>query len=304
MSPTVFEAGAGTAFVAPHTVVLADPSDTAQAERLAMLVDIAASIDELLAAGPDDLAIAWLDTGAAEVVARGAAEIDVLGSTGRRIDGADDAPPCRIGGAEHVTMRLTAARGNDARSFSVLEGVVPAVAVHRRLVAEPPAATEIGAGNHADAGHDVDPGAPDPFDAMFGHTVVRSVEAAAVRPGGPPAAGRVAGPDPRPVGVLVFSTGERVVVDRPLVLGRNPHAEPDAARPVKVAGAGVSRRHAAITVDRWCAEIDDLGSANGTEVTLPGGAPCRLAPGRPVGLVAGTRVDLAGEVSFVVEDVA
>jgi len=108
--------------------------------------------------------------------------------------------------------------------------------------------------------------------------------------------------------VLLFSTGERVVVDKPLLLGRNPQAggetAGDSPKLVKLPGSAVSRRHAAITVDRWRAHIDDLGSANGTELTLPGSAPQRLAPGRPVGLVTGARVDLGGAVSFVVEEVA
>ncbi|MGH9272392.1 MAG: FHA domain-containing protein [Ilumatobacteraceae bacterium] len=69
------------------------------------------------------------------------------------------------------------------------------------------------------------------------------------------------------------------------------------------AGAGVSRTHAEVRVEDWQATLIDLGSSNGTEVGMPGELLQRLPPGNPIVLAAGVRVDLGGEVSFVVEPV-
>lgn len=144
------------------------------------------------------------------------------------------------------------------------------------------------------------------FDDLFGSTVARSIEGAAVRE---PVTRRSALERERqPVRVLIFSNGDRVIVDRPCVLGRNPRSplESDHAprRLVTVAGRRVSRQHASVTIDRWQTIIEDLNSVNGTEVTIPGEPTRRLRAGQPLGLVVGTRVDLASDVSFVVEEVA
>jgi len=111
------------------------------------------------------------------------------------------------------------------------------------------------------------------------------------------------------LGVLVFSSGLRVVVDAPLLIGRNPGVRPRVAsrfgpRLVRVSGRGVSRRHLAVSVDRWRATIEDLGSSNGTSVKIPGRSPMSLVPGMRLDLVAGAVVDLGGEVSFTVEEIA
>lgn len=109
--------------------------------------------------------------------------------------------------------------------------------------------------------------------------------------------------------VLVFSSGDRVLVDAPLLIGRNPGAPIPMAmgvgpRTVRIAGPGVSRRHVAVSVDRWRATIEDLGSSNGTHMQLPGQAPISLVPGTPVDLAVGAVVDLGGDVSFTVEEIA
>jgi hypothetical protein len=228
-------------------------------------------IDDLLAVDAATLAVVQFAGSRIVVVARGEATVEVAGR--ERVAVVDDRR--ELEHVHQVVLRLSDTDDTEVvgTPFAVERGVVPAAVLRREL----------------------DAGAGDVFDAMFGHTVVRSVEAAAVRP--EPA-------QPAPLGVLVFSTGERVLVDRSLVLGRSPTAELDRARPVKLAGAGVSRQHAVVTVDRWQACVDDLGSSNGTEVTLPGAMPQRVRPGHPIGLVTGARVDLGGDVSFVLEDVA
>ena len=115
----------------------------------------------------------------------------------------------------------------------------------------------------------------------------------------------------RPLAVIVFSTGERVLLDRTVVLGRNPHparqlTPSDSMQPrlVRVAAAGVSRQHALLSVEARRLTIDDLGSANGTRVTHPGSATTSVVPGVPVMLVSGAVVELGDGVSFAVEDVA
>jgi hypothetical protein len=215
----------------------------------------------------------WLAvTGAGAVVVETAAG-------DRRFDGSDTWLVDTVDQASSVTLCSGRGRGGDA-VYRTDGGVVPASLVSRRLAAAP--------------------GATDPFELLFGHTITRTVESAAVRPNADERA-------PRPaLGVLVFGSGERVVIDRTLVLGRNPRPVDDSpqgspTRLVKLPQPGVSRRHAVIRLDRWTATIDDLGSANGTTLTSPAGAVTDLRPGHPVELGVGDVVDLGGDVSFVVQ---
>lgn len=268
---THFVPGRATGIVTPTTLALASGGDADDLDRLVELVRNERDLDDVLATRVTDLAVVHLGGGRADVAARGRTRVELTGVDQIVVE--DDRRE-----VEHV--RRIVVRVDDGESipspFGVERGVVPAAVLDRDVVA----------------------GADDPFDAMFGNTIVRTVESAAVRDRGTA--------DPAPLGVLVFSTGERVLVDQPLVLGRNPEpvAELGRARLVKLPGAGVSRRHAAITVDRWRACIDDLGSSNGTAVTPPGRPSQRVRPGQPVDLVTGARVDLGGDVSFVVEAVA
>jgi hypothetical protein len=215
----------------------------------------------------------WLAvTGAGAVVVETAAG-------DRRFDGTDTWLVDTVDQASSVTLCSGRGRGDDA-VYRTDGGVVPASLVSRRLAAAPVPT--------------------DPFELLFGHTVARTVESAAVRPIADERAPRAA------LGVLVFGSGERVVIDRTLVLGRNPRPVDEApegspTRLVKLPQPGVSRRHAAIRLDRWTATIDDLGSANGTTLTSPAGAVTDLRPGHPVELGVGDVVDLGGDVSFVVQ---
>lgn len=111
-------------------------------------------------------------------------------------------------------------------------------------------------------------------------------------------------PVPRPVlGQLQLSSGDLVPLDRPVLLGRNPKADLAAdERPhlVKVGGptSDVSRSHVMVHLDGWHVLVEDLASTNGTEIELPGAAPQRLRTGEAVLIEPGTRVLLAGDVSF------
>jgi FHA domain len=169
------------------------------------------------------------------------------------------------------------------------------------------------------------------YDFLFGETVVRTVEGAAVRdePGSAPGDhdGRTAvglNADERraarqarkqgtappvpdaPVFVLEFVTGEREALDRTLVIGRAPSASQVSAssvpRLVTVGGPDqdISRNHVQVSVEGGTVLVTDLHSRNGTMVTLPGRPPQQLRGGQPTAVLSGSVVDLGSGVSFTV----
>lgn len=112
----------------------------------------------------------------------------------------------------------------------------------------------------------------------------------------------VKGPRP-PLGVLVLDDGSTYVVDRDIVIGREPEVDDDARRGAARAVAlpdperAISRVHAKVTLHEWEVRIVDAGSANGTFVAardatqwtpVPGGQPVPLTPGMHV--LVGQRV--------------
>ncbi|HEV7204982.1 MAG TPA: FHA domain-containing protein [Jatrophihabitans sp.] len=108
---------------------------------------------------------------------------------------------------------------------------------------------------------------------------------------------------PRPsLGVLMLSTGDTVPLDRDVVLGRAPfHVDSNArSRPHLVQltspGNDISRSHVRVSLEGWHVQVVDLGSTNGTVVTLPGQSPVRLRAHDPFTIVAGTVIDIADEV--------
>jgi hypothetical protein len=113
---------------------------------------------------------------------------------------------------------------------------------------------------------------------------------------------------PRPVlGMLRFSTGDVVPLDRGVLAGRAP-AAPDVSdreRPHVLALAspqdGLSRSHLEVRLDGWHVMVIDLGSTNGTLVTPPGQDAFRLRKGDPVVIEPGTEVNLAEVVTFTYE---
>jgi hypothetical protein len=110
-----------------------------------------------------------------------------------------------------------------------------------------------------------------------------------------------------PLGELVFDNGERVTVDRPIILGRDPKpvSSPDPDQPllhpVHSSTGQVSRTHAEVRAVGWDVVVTDLDAMNGTTVTLPGGEPQPLEAGMVTVISAGSRVDLGGETGFVLE---
>lgn len=108
------------------------------------------------------------------------------------------------------------------------------------------------------------------------------------------------------MGRLMMSSGQVVELDRPAIIGRKPKAEGRMPNEVPQlialdVGQGLSRSHAMIQLEQWQVLLEDLDSANGTVVTLPGREPRRLHVGEPVLLEHGTIVDLGGEVTATVD---
>lgn len=112
----------------------------------------------------------------------------------------------------------------------------------------------------------------------------------------------VDGPRP-PLGVLVLDDGSTYVVDRDLVIGREPAHDP-AVQTGEVRGVelpdperSISRVHARIHLEGWDVLVVDAGSANGTFVaerdatqwtSVPPDRPAPLSPGMHV--LVGQRV--------------
>ena len=125
-------------------------------------------------------------------------------------------------------------------------------------------------------------------------------------PGQPPAPDVVA----RPVARLVFSSGETVVVDRPVLVGRAPEPSPSASseqpRLVTVPSPQkeISSTHLEVRTgsgaDHGAAVVTDLGSTNGTVLVQPGLAPEDLQPGVAVQLLPGAIIDLGDGVTIQV----
>lgn len=304
MTDTRFAVGPATAYLTDHVLALGEGGSV---DAAAMALCASADWDRIVAGAREHRldVVAMHEAGQVRFALGAGATVVVATDAGdRRFAGSDAWTLDTVDGARVITLVTGRCDDAGAPTYRTDGGAVPASVVWRRLGA-PPAAPI------------------DPFDALFGHTVVRSVESAAIRPVEQPS-GRSA------VGVLVFSTGQRLVLDTNVLLGRNPrpdtaagttHGTPydprhdprhdlrndardDAPRLLKVAHPGVSRRHAAITVDRWIATIRDLGSVNGTTVTVPGGAAVPLRPGEPCDLPIGACVELGTDVSFTVEEAA
>ena len=108
---------------------------------------------------------------------------------------------------------------------------------------------------------------------------------------------------PRPaLGALVLANGDRLVLDKDAVLGRAPF-EPEGAteRPhlLRVGDSGeISRQHARITLDGWHVIVRDLGTANGTTLTLPGGSPQQLRANEDYQLENGAEIGIADIVTL------
>lgn len=108
-----------------------------------------------------------------------------------------------------------------------------------------------------------------------------------------------------PPAVLTFTSGQRVRLDRNVVIGRQPSIGGDVptspARLVTLCDPTVSRVHALVEVEPWQCSIRDLGSTNGTTVHRPDHPPRRLTFGETSRLEPGDRVDLGAGIGFTLE---
>lgn len=172
------------------------------------------------------------------------------------------------------------------------------------------------------------------YDHLFGETMYRSVEDAAVRS----AADESADPEDRidertvvasdlaaarasrraarrtaepatpsaPRLYVDLSTGGREPLDRPLVVGRAPSTErvSDGNIPRLVTmttpNQDISRTHVQLAVEGGTVVVTDLHSRNGTMVQLPGKPPQQLRAGEPTPVTVGTVVDLGDGATLTV----
>lgn len=111
-----------------------------------------------------------------------------------------------------------------------------------------------------------------------------------------------------PLGLLRLSTGDVVTLDRGVLVGRAPRSPhevdgADAPHLLRVASPDneISRNHVEVVLDGWHVLVRDLGSTNGTTVTLPGASPVRVRPDDQQSIEPGTTITLADQVSMVFE---
>ncbi|TFC07967.1 FHA domain-containing protein [Cryobacterium mannosilyticum] len=186
----------------------------------------------------------------------------------------------------------------------------------------------------------VEPSAAQGYDHLFGATMMRGVEQAAVRPADDdddagadavdPArhdgltvmsgdirtlrdSRRRARPAPeaaaaaaQPALYLLLPNGVREPLGQPIVVGRAPGVNKVSGgqipRLVSLGGADqdISRNHVRITVEGDTVVVTDLHSRNGTVIVLPGKPPQKLRGGESTSVIVGTVVDLGGGVTLSV----
>nr|WP_246232378.1 FHA domain-containing protein [Nakamurella aerolata] len=179
-------------------------------------------------------------------------------------------------------------------------------------------ASDLAAGT---AGNGSDPGAGNPditdsYDAVeLGPGEVYAVVCAS-RHANPPLSTscRVCGaaiantrPEPveRPVlADLALSTGQRVAVQAPVVIGRAPAALGNGAQLVTVPSPhqDISRSHVEVRAEDWHVVVADLKSTNGTVVRAPDRPDQLLHPGQAIVVEPGWEIDLGDGVTVQVRE--
>lgn len=295
----------------PRATVLLPPSEKARVAALWELADSGADFDELL---------------------------DALLSTGLRtlpafalVTNGDD--PARVLVRGEVRARLQLAAGEEvevsgSEGGTWAERTLSGIAALQVTVGEGPAEDlPIGAGLVRVSRVDQPPYAPprpvvEPVEEPVteavplpdvdhdGHTVAggwdpdRLARPQPGIPGQPPAPPVTA----MPVARLVFSSGDSVDVDRAVLVGRAPEARrftsTEQPRLVTVPSPNqeISSTHLEVRpgsgADHGCAVVTDMGSTNGTVLTLPGLPAEDLQPGIAVQLLPGAVIDLGDGVSI------
>lgn len=113
---------------------------------------------------------------------------------------------------------------------------------------------------------------------------------------------------PQPtLGILRFSTGEVLPLDRDVIVGRRPAYRPQPGRPeahvvpVPSPNQEISRTHCEVSINGWDVRVRDLGSNNGTFLHRPGQAPVRITDSSPSILRPGDILDLGDGVTIIME---
>jgi hypothetical protein len=169
------------------------------------------------------------------------------------------------------------------------------------------------------------------YDHLFGATVMRSVEDAAVRVEEEAdeiadhtvmvediaalraqrraERGRDQSAPPAPRFSVELPSGEVEVLDQSIIVGRAPSASrvSGSAVPrlvtIMTPNQDISRSHVQIAVEGDTVVVTDLHSMNGTLVTVPGRNPQRLREGEPTAVLAGTLLDLGDGAKLMVREV-
>ena len=104
---------------------------------------------------------------------------------------------------------------------------------------------------------------------------------------------------------LERADGSREPLSRPVLIGRSPTASgagSDARLIAVVDDPDISRTHLRVAVEGDAVVVTDLGSKNGSLITLPGAAPRKLRASEPTVVLPGTLIDLGGGTTFTVRE--
>lgn len=118
----------------------------------------------------------------------------------------------------------------------------------------------------------------------------------------------LAPPRPPAPGRVRLSTGQVLLLDRTVVIGRRPRSTrvvgTDLPHLVSVASPeqDISRSHVELRAEGDSIVATDLHTTNGTTLHRPGADPVRLHPGEATVVVAGDLLDLGDGVTVVIED--
>lgn len=208
--------------------------------------------------------------------------------------------PSRVAAQVHVSSETIAAMPEDAEPLAAVDGAAEIIV---------PAGLE-------------SPDASSGYDHLFGETMFRSVEEAAVRSDVEEStsieehtvvagnlaelraqrrAARKAAPETSAPSTSLYvdlSTGGRELLDQTLIVGRAPSATrvSDGKVPRLVSmttpNQDISRTHVQLAVEGGTVVVTDLHSKNGTLVRMPGKPPLQLRAGEPSVVIVGSTIDL------------
>ena len=151
------------------------------------------------------------------------------------------------------------------------------------------------------------PAAPTPIAEAAFESVSEATVLAPLSLTGPAMGDRVHAPS-LPLGPtlqLERADGSREPLNRPVLIGRSPAASGTGsdARLIAIADdPDISRTHLRVAVEGDAVVVTDLGSKNGSMITLPGASPRKLRASEPTVVLPGTLIDLGGGTTFTVRE--